>query len=71
MQNNKRGDFSRQRLSGKKAIDLGAGMGLCGLALAAMGSNVLSTDLAPVLPLLRHNCSVNLSPTAIEGEASV
>jgi len=66
-QNAKRGDFSRQRLRGKQAIDLGAGMGLCGLALAAMGANVLSTDLAPVLPLLEHNCSSNLRPSAVEG----
>jgi len=67
VQNAKRGDFSRQRLRGKKAIELGAGMGLCGLALAAMGTSVLSTDLATVIPLLEHNCTSNLRPAAVEG----
>lgn len=66
-QNARKGEFSRQRLKGKYAIELGAGMGLCSLAFAAMGANVLSTDIASVLPLLEHNCSSNLMPSALDG----
>ena len=49
-------------------IDLGAGMGLCGLVIAALGSHVISTDLAPVLPLLRKNCESNFSPVVLQSE---
>ena len=42
-------------------------MGLCGLAFAVMGADVLVTDLAPVLPLLRINCEANLSSIALDG----
>ena len=49
-------------------IDLGAGMGLCGLVVAALGSHVISTDLAPVLPLLRKNCESNFSPVVLQSE---
>ena len=67
MQNARRGEFSRQKLRGKRAVELGAGMGLCGLAFAVMGAHVLVTDLAPVLPLLRINCEANLSSTVLDG----
>lgn len=67
MQNARRGDYSRQRLRGKRVLELGAGMGLCSLALAVQGAHVIVTDLAPVLPLLRANCESNLSPSAISG----
>lgn len=42
-------------------------MGLCSLAFAALGANVLSTDIHSVLPLLTRNCSSNMSPTALDG----
>jgi hypothetical protein len=43
-------------------------MGLGGFALALMGCHVTSTDLAPVLPLLRRNHELNLSPAALKRE---
>ena len=71
MQNARKGDFSRQRLKGKKAIELGAGMGLCSIAFAALGANVLSTDIYSVLPLLARNCSSNMSAAALDGRTSL
>jgi hypothetical protein len=37
LQNMRKGEFSRTKVSGKTAIELGAGMGLGGLALAMLG----------------------------------
>ncbi|KAL6754414.1 putative methyltransferase-domain-containing protein [Haematococcus lacustris] len=56
----KGGDFSQVRVAGKRAIELGAGMGLGGMALALMGAQVTLTDTAEVLPMLRRNCEGNL-----------
>lgn len=47
-------------------LELGVGMGLCGLALAVQDSDSLVTDLAPVIAHLR-NCVANFSPSAVEG----
>ena len=44
-------------------------MGLCSLALAVQGANVLVTDVAAVLPLLQINCDINLKPSEIAGMA--
>lgn len=38
LQNSRKGEFSRQRLKGKRAIELGAGMGLGGFAMAMLGA---------------------------------
>lgn len=54
-------------MRGKRAIDLGSGMGLAGLALALVGADVVLTDTAEVLPLLRRNSEANLSPAALRG----
>jgi hypothetical protein len=51
----RRREWSRDALRGKKAVELGAGMGLGGMALALMGCDVMLTDVAEVLPLLRRN----------------
>jgi protein N-lysine methyltransferase METTL21D len=67
MQNLRKGDFSRTKVTGKRAIELGAGMGLAGLALAMLGANVMLTDVKEVLPLLRRNYENNLSPAALRG----
>lgn len=67
-QNIRKGDFSRPKVRGKRAIDLGSGMGLAGLALALVGADVVLTDVAEVLPLLRRNSEANLSPAALRGE---
>ncbi|GBF92173.1 hypothetical protein Rsub_05255 [Raphidocelis subcapitata] len=61
----RKGDFSRAKVRGKRAIDLGSGMGLGGLAFALLGADVVLTDMLPVLPLLRRNYENNLSPAAL------
>jgi hypothetical protein len=38
LQNIRKGDFARAKVNGKRAIELGAGMGLAGLALAMLGT---------------------------------
>lgn len=38
VQNSRRGDFSRHKIRGKQALELGAGMGLAGMALALLGA---------------------------------
>lgn len=68
--NARKGEFSRQKVKGKRAIELGAGMGLGGLALAMLGCNVVLTDLEPVLTLLRRNYETNLSPSALKAMSS-
>ncbi len=56
----RKGEFSRAKLAGKRAIELGAGMGLGGIALALLDMEVVLTDMKDVLPLLRRNCEINL-----------
>jgi predicted nicotinamide N-methyase len=42
-------------LQGKRVLELGAGIGLVGLALAHAGASVICTDLPQVIPVLQHN----------------
>ena len=42
-----------------RCVELGAGVGLVGLALAAMGARATVTDVRKVLPLLRRNLAAN------------
>ncbi|KAI8463627.1 MAG: putative methyltransferase-domain-containing protein, partial [Monoraphidium minutum] len=44
--NIRKGEFSRAKVRGKRAIDLGSGMGLGGLAFALIGADVVLTDIA-------------------------
>lgn len=67
VQNAKKGDFARHRLKGKRAIELGSGMGLGGFAFALLGCDTTVTDTAEVVCLLQRNYENNLSPAALTG----
>merc|ERR1719362_570005 len=54
-------------LAGRRCVELGAGLGLPGLATACCGANVLLTDLAANVPALRENCRRNAGSVAIAG----
>ena len=68
VQNAKKGEFARHRLKGKRAIELGSGMGLGGFAFGLLGCETVVTDTAEVLPLLQRNYENNLSPAALRGD---
>lgn len=46
-QNIRKGDFSRPKVTGKRAIELGAGMGLAGLAFAMIGEQAVLGGVVP------------------------
>lgn len=46
-------------LHGKIAVELGAGVGCLGIALAMAGARVAITDLKELLPLMKHNVELN------------
>ena len=64
--NARKGELSRAKVRGRRAVELGAGCGLAGLALALLGADVVLTDAGePVLALLRRNVAANLAPAAL------
>ncbi|KAK9812794.1 hypothetical protein WJX72_003942 [[Myrmecia] bisecta] len=65
--NAKRGELARHKVKGKRTLELGSGMGLGGMAAAMLGSEVVLTDVASVVPLLQRNYENNLSPAALQG----
>ena len=58
----------------RRALELGSGTGLVGMALAALGATVTLTDQKYCLPLLQHNVDRNFKSTIFdvgaEGAAS-
>jgi len=52
--------FNRDRLGESHCLELGAGTGLLGLALAPLVRAYTITDIRPLLPLIRKNISLNL-----------
>ncbi|GJP59142.1 hypothetical protein CLOP_g8442 [Closterium sp. NIES-67] len=64
-----KGEFSRAKLKGKRAIELGAGCGLAGLGFSLLGCDVVLTDEAVVLPLLYRNVTRLQSQAAMDAAA--
>lgn len=50
--------------SGRRMLELGAGVGMPGVALAQLGAEVLLTDIPDLCPLLRLNVTANFSAPA-------
>ena len=67
-QSAKRGEFATSRLRGKRVLELGAGMGLGGIAMCALGCDVVLTDRKEVLGLLQNNVDKNV-PRRTPGNA--
>ncbi|CAO4374162.1 unnamed protein product [Caenorhabditis nigoni] len=47
------------KFEGKKVLEVGSGTGVCGIALAALGADVIITDLPERIPLLEKNLAAN------------
>lgn len=72
LQNSRRGDFSRAKIRGKRALELGAGMGLAGMALALQGAGrpslnrrfiyVAACQQAPRWPDMPMSCRCSAQP---------
>lgn len=56
--------------SGRKVVELGAGVGLVGMALAVLGADVVLTDQEYALPLLRKNVQVNFEGDQSHGSTA-
>lgn len=48
-----------KQFEGKKVLELGSGTGVCGIALAALGAEVIITDLPERIQLLQKNVAAN------------
>ncbi|CAI7862626.1 unnamed protein product [Closterium sp. NIES-54] len=54
-------ELSGSKVAGKRAVELGAGCGIAGMAMALLGCDVTATDIQPVLPILKRNLKRNLN----------
>uniref|UniRef100_A0A1I7TXC1 Protein-lysine methyltransferase METTL21D n=1 Tax=Caenorhabditis tropicalis TaxID=1561998 RepID=A0A1I7TXC1_9PELO len=52
-----------QKFKGKKILELGSGTAVCGIALAALGAEVIITDLPERIPLIKKNVEANRNVT--------
>ncbi|RLN87450.1 hypothetical protein BBJ28_00009394 [Nothophytophthora sp. Chile5] len=57
--NGRSDDHARFHFQDKKVVELGAGVGLVGMALAVLGARVVLTDQNYALPLLNKNVAAN------------
>ncbi|EGT40055.1 hypothetical protein CAEBREN_10076 [Caenorhabditis brenneri] len=48
-----------KQFENKKVLELGSGTGVCGIALASLGAEVILTDLPERIPLIEKNVKVN------------
>ena len=56
---------------GRRVLELGAGTGALGIAVAALGGDVVITDLPDVVPLTRKNVEANAASFSGRGSAHV
>jgi protein N-lysine methyltransferase METTL21D len=56
------------QMAGRCVVELGAGTGAGGLLLSKAGANVVLTDLASVVPLLRRNCDSTTGVLGVSGD---
>lgn len=63
-------DATRDFWRGQHVLEVGAGTGLVGIALAALGARVTLTDQAPVLDLLQYNVDANAATVREKGGAA-
>lgn len=65
--NARKGELSRIKVKNKRCIELGAGMGLAGMAFALLGADVALTDTTDaVMALLRRNVDTNMTAAALK-----